>query len=60
MLSLGRKQGETIMIGDDIMIKVIKSDDNVRIGIVAPKELSIVRGELYEKEQSEKQAGHES
>ena len=63
MLSLGRKQGETIMIGDDIMIKVIKSDDNVRIGIVAPKELSIVRGELYEKEHeqpSEKQAGHEA
>ena len=43
MLSLGRKQGETIMIGDDIMIKVIKSDDSVRIGIVAPKEQMCIR-----------------
>ena len=60
MLSLGRKQGETIMIGDDIMIKVIKSCDSVRIGIVAPNELAIVRGELYEREQDEAQAGHEA
>lgn len=60
MLSLGRKEGETIRIGDDIIIKVIKSSDgSARIGISAPRELAIVRGELYaqEHQMQDKEAG---
>ena len=56
MLSLGRRQGETIMIGDDIMVKVIKCDDKVRLGIIAPKDLPVVRGELYKPPQTPKQS----
>ena len=59
MLSLGRKEGETIMIGDEIMVKVIKCGESVRIGIAAPNQYAIVRGELYEKEHAQgKPAGH--
>ena len=49
MLVLTRKKDEAIRIGDDILIKVIAVDKNtVRLGIEAPKELSILREELYE------------
>jgi carbon storage regulator len=47
MLVLTRKVGETLRIGDDIEITVTDiSGDKVRIGIVAPAELKILRGEL--------------
>jgi len=49
MLVLGRKPGEYVMIGDDIMVKVIKSDfGDLRLAIVAPKNIPIIRGELFE------------
>ena len=49
MLVLGRKPGEYVMIGKDIMVKVIKSDDgDLRLAIDAPKNLNIIRGEIYE------------
>jgi len=49
MLVVGRKPGEYVMIGKDIMVKVIKSDDgHLRLGIDAPKSTSIIRGEIYE------------
>ncbi|MGI6226151.1 MAG: carbon storage regulator [Peptococcales bacterium] len=49
MLVLGRKPGEYVMIGKDIKVKVVKSDKGaLRFAIEAPKELSIVRGEVYE------------
>lgn len=51
MLVLGRKPGEYVMIGDQIMIKVVKSEDGaLRLAIEAPKEMRILRGEVYEKE----------
>ncbi|MTI80212.1 MAG: carbon storage regulator [Firmicutes bacterium] len=47
MLVLGRKPGEYVMIGEKIRVKVIKSDDGqLRLAIEAPKDVSIVRGEL--------------
>ena len=53
MLVLGRKPGEYIMIGENIKIKVVKSEDgNLRLAIEAPKDLSIVRGELNERQNS--------
>lgn len=48
MLVLKRKMNESIMIGDDIEITIISNDkDGIRIGIEAPKELSIYRKEIY-------------
>ncbi len=44
MLVLGRKEGESIKIGDDIKITVVRlRSGEVRIGIEAPKALDIVR-----------------
>ena len=49
MLVLGRKPGEYVMIGKDIMVKVIKSDEgDLRLAIQAPKCVNIIRGEIYE------------
>ena len=48
MLTLGRKPGEYVVIGDNIIVKVIKSNDGLRLAIDAPKDVPIIRGELYE------------
>lgn len=58
MLIITRKKGESLMIGDDIEIVVSKIDDgSVKIGIKAPKDVSILRKELYEQvEQENKEA----
>ena len=48
MLVLGRKPGEYVVSGDNIMVKVVRSDDgDLRLAIDAPKEVNIMRGELY-------------
>jgi carbon storage regulator CsrA len=47
MLVLTRKLEEQIRIGDDIIISVLRVNRNtVRIGIEAPREIRVVRGEL--------------
>lgn len=49
MLVLARKKGETIHLGDDIVLKVVEvSGDTVRLGIEAPQAIDIVRGELMQ------------
>jgi len=53
MLTLTRKVGESIQIGDEIEIIVKEIRRNqVRIGIVAPRDVSIYREELYEEIQA--------
>lgn len=48
MLVIARKKGESILIGDDIEITVVKLDGNtVKLSIDAPKSISILRKELY-------------
>ena len=47
MLVLSRKVNETILIADDIEIRILEvKGDTVRIGIEAPKSVDILRGEL--------------
>ena len=57
MLILTRRVGETLMIGDNVKVQVLGVRGNqVRIGIDAPKEVSVHREEVYnqiEKEKSE-------
>jgi carbon storage regulator len=49
MLVLSRQRDETIMIGDDIEITVVDiRGDKVRLGIQAPKEVTVHRKEVYE------------
>lgn len=55
MLILTRRAGETVMIGSDVTITVLGVKGNqVRIGINAPKDVSVHREEIYERIQSEK------
>lgn len=56
MLTLGRKPVEYVVIGDNIIVKVIKSNEGLRLAIDAPKEVPIIRGELYEKQKAAEQA----
>ncbi|MDB2154359.1 carbon storage regulator CsrA [Clostridium butyricum] len=54
MLIITRKKGESIMIGDDIEITISKIDDgSVKIGIEAPRNVNILRKELYEEVEKE-------
>lgn len=47
MLVLSRKAGERILVGDDVVVTVVRVGPNsVRIGIEAPREMNIVRQEL--------------
>lgn len=58
MLIITRKKGESLMIGDDIEIVISKIDDgSVKLGIKAPRDIEILRKELYEEvEQENKEA----
>ena len=48
MLVLTRKSGQGVVIGDDIRISIVSIDgDRVRVGIEAPKEISVHREEVY-------------
>lgn len=49
MLVLSRKLGETLVIGPDITLTVVEVKGNrVRLGINAPQQLTVLRGELVE------------
>lgn len=54
MLILGRRNGEFVKIGEDIIVRVLLEDNgDLRLGIEAPDDVGIVRGELLEEEEEE-------
>jgi carbon storage regulator len=57
MLILTRRVGETIMIGDDIIVTVREiQGNNVRLGISAPKEVPVHREEVYRRNKLQEKA----
>jgi carbon storage regulator len=60
MLVLTRKTGQSIMIGDGVEVQVLSvAGEKVRIGITAPRDVSIFRNEVYDRIESEASQGDE-
>ncbi|MDH3980537.1 MAG: carbon storage regulator CsrA [Gammaproteobacteria bacterium] len=58
MLVLSRNRGETLMIGDDINVTVLGVQGNqIKIGIKAPRDVTIHREEIYLKIKQEQMEG---
>ncbi|MCI8626786.1 MAG: carbon storage regulator CsrA [Lachnospiraceae bacterium] len=48
MLALSRKENESVMIGNDIEVTILEiKSDQVKLGIKAPRSVSIYREEIY-------------
>ncbi len=61
MLILTRKLGESIIIDEDVQISVIEiNKNNIKIGVNAPKELSIFREEVFLKIKEENEQSSSS
>lgn len=57
MLVVRRKKNESILIGEDIEIKIVSLDNGtVQIGIEAPKDISIIRKEILKNVADENKA----
>ncbi len=57
MLILTRKSGESIRIGNNIVISILESSSRyLKIGIDAPKNVAVYRNEIYEKIQAQNRA----
>ncbi|SDW10341.1 carbon storage regulator, CsrA [Tepidimicrobium xylanilyticum] len=55
MLVIGRRPGQYVVINDNIIVKVVRSDEgDLRLAIDAPRDIKIIRGELYEREKLQK------
>ena len=56
MLILTRRVGETLMIGDEVTVTVLGVKGNqVRIGVDAPRDVTVHREEIYERIKREQQ-----
>ncbi len=61
MLVLSRKKGQSIIIGDNIEITVVEiQGDTVRIGINAPREVTVHRREVFDQIAAENQQAQQS
>ncbi len=57
MLILSRRPGESVTLGDDIVVTVVSVNGNqVRLGINAPREVRVLRDEIYKAIREENQA----
>ncbi len=57
MLILSRRSGESITIGNDITVTIVDiSGSQVRLGIAAPREVRVLREEIYQAIQEENRA----
>ena len=57
MLTISRRQGERILIGDDVVVEIVEiSGGSVRVGITAPRERRIYREELWDRVKEENEA----
>jgi carbon storage regulator len=60
MLVLTRKPGQSIMIGDGVEVQVLSvAGEKVRLGITAPRDVSIFRNEVYDRIEKEQKSGEE-
>ena len=60
MLVLSRKESEKIMLGDSIVLTIVRvSGDRVRLGIQAPSDMLILRKELEPMKTSEPESSNE-
>jgi len=60
MLILTRRVGETLVVGDDVTVTVLGVKGNqVRLGVNAPKDVSVHREEIYQRIQQEKGQGNQ-
>ena len=54
MLVITRRKDESLLIGDDIEIKIVKVEDgSVRLAISAPRDITILRKEVFERVKEE-------
>jgi carbon storage regulator len=61
MLVLARDVGESIRIGDDIIVQVVTSSSGkLRLGITAPKDIPIHREEVYAAIKDGKESDHDN
>lgn len=61
MLVLTRHSGETIHIGENVEVKVLSvKGDTVQLGVVAPREIAVHRGEVFRAIQAELDAAQKS
>jgi len=57
MLILSRRLGESVTIGDDVVVTVVGvSGSQIRLGISAPKAVRVLREEIYKAIQKENQS----
>lgn len=60
MLVLRRKIGESVIIGNDIQVQILGIEgDQIKLGFIAPKEVQVLRQELYQEIVAENMAAKE-